>query len=316
MAFFFDQDPTDCALLREMLCRYRKAKTLFDACFVSYFVALGLAYKPLAHAQHNLVLLKERIMAKKITIQILLISTVVGTLFMVNGCFASKEEKMLKTAQPFYSEALDYFLTGQLDTALGKVMIAIDKYNTYIEAHILYQRIKAKKLEMRQLLNEYRKLMQQFPNDPEYVFLYARLLDDLDEQARLYKKSIDMDKDFSWGYFGLGYVAYKTDRLNDAAAYLEQAIKLDPANAFFHLNLGSVYYLMRLNRDAELEFVKAVELSPKLVEGWLNLATVYYQNPDYEKAVEALRKYLNLYPAAPDFNDVQKKMLQISGGRT
>lgn len=231
------------------------------------------------------------------------------------GCFASKEEKMRHRALPFYNDALDQFLNGQIPLARDKVLLAIDKYPRFVEAHILYQRIRAASRETKELLREYRKLMRQNPSDPLYIFLYARLLDDLDEQERLYRKAIDLDKDFAWGYFGLGWVYYKRQRYSDAAEHFEQAVKLDPQNPIFHLNLGATYYLMKHNYDAESELRRAVELCPRLVSGWLDLATVYYQRADFPKAVEALNKYINLYPAAPDRDRVERLILQLNGGR-
>ena len=72
---------------------------------------------------------------------------------------------------------------------------------------------------------------------------------------------------------------------------------------------------MKHYRDAESELLKAAELAPKLVEVWYDLGTVYYQLSDYDKAVEALRKYVDLYPAAPDGKKVKKMITQLSGGR-
>jgi len=247
----------------------------------------------------------------KITI---LISSVAMVAFL-SGCFASKEEKMRNNAMPFYNEALEYFLRGKPDMAREKVLKAIDRYPTFVEAHILYQRIRAGKLETKDLLKEYRRLMKENPDEPRYIYLYARLLDDFDEQERLYKKVIDIDSDCPWGYFGLGWVYYKMQRYPDAAEHFEQAVKLDPNNALFHLDLGAVYYLMQHNHDAEVELQKAVQISPRLVEGWCDLASVYYQRAEFTKAVESLRKYLNLYPAAPDRKKIGKLIMQLSGGK-
>jgi len=248
---------------------------------------------------------------RRLTIFILLILMIQ----LFTGCFASKEEKMRQRALPFYNEAFNYFLNGKLGTARDKILLAIDKFPHFVEAHILYQRIRASNLETKDLLKEYRRLMKENPNDAVYIYLYTRLLDDLEEQERLYKKVTDLDPDNGWGYFGLGWVYYKNQRFSDAADHLEQAVKLDNSNAIFHLNLGAVYFLMKHNHDAEVELKKAVEISPKLVEGWLDLATVYYQRAEFDKAVESLRKYINLYPAAPDKEKTLKIVMQLSGGK-
>ncbi|RKZ30297.1 hypothetical protein DRQ33_07975 [bacterium] len=230
------------------------------------------------------------------------------------GCFASREEKMRNKALPFYNEAIEYFLTGKPEIAREKVLLAIERYPGFVEAHILYQRIRAKNLETKDLIKEYRRLMKENPNEPKYVFLYARLIEDIEEQERFYQKAIDLGSDCPWGYFGLGWIYYKTQRYADAAEHFEQAIKLDPENPLFHLNLGAVYYLMQHNHDAEIHLKRAVELAPRMVEGWLNLGTVYYQRADFDKSVEVLRKYLNLYPAAPDAEKVRNIVMQLSGG--
>ena len=245
--------------------------------------------------------------------EILFLLGVAGWLF--GGCFASEAERKRRAAMPFYQEALNRFLDGDLETAREKSVLATHKYPDFVEAHILYQRIRAKQLETKSLLKEYRKLMKGNPDNPNFIFLYARLLDDLDEQERLYKKITDIDKNCPWGYFGLGWVYYKRGQYDAAAEHFEQAVKLDPKNPLFHLDLGAAYYLMKHYRDAESELLKAAELAPKLVEVWYDLGTVYYQLSEYDKAVEALRKYVDLYPAAPDGKKVKKMITQLSGGR-
>ncbi len=230
------------------------------------------------------------------------------------GCFASKEEKMRHKALPFYNEALDYFLMGQYSMARDKALLAIERYPQFVEAHILFQRIRAHEGEMEKMLREYRKLMKENSREPIYIFLYARLLDDIDEQERLYQKITDISPNCPWGYFGLGWVFYKRQRYSDAAEHFEQAVKIDPYNPLFHLNLGAIYFLMKRNYDAEQELKKAAELSPKTVNVWLNLATVYYQRAEFDKAVESLRKYINLYPAAPNIRKVRRTIIQLNGG--
>lgn len=231
------------------------------------------------------------------------------------GCFASKEEKMRTRAMPFYEEALRHFREGNLEAARERAVLATHRYPGFVEAHILYQRILAKQLETKDLLKEYRKLMKESPDDPKFIFLYARLLDDLDEQERLYKKILDIDKNCPWGYFGLAWVYYKRGQYDDAIENMEQAVKLDPNNPLFHLDLGALYYLTRRYNDAEKELKKAAEIYPKLPEIWYDLATVYYQMADFDKAVESLQKYLDFYPAAPDAKKVKKLITQLSGGR-
>jgi tetratricopeptide (TPR) repeat protein len=239
----------------------------------------------------------------------------VAVVLTLCGCFANKEEQMRNRALPFYNEALDYFLSGQLSLARDKALLAIEKYPHFVEAHILYQRIRAMDKETDKLIKEYRKLMNDNPNDPIYIYLYGRILDDLEEQERLYKKITDIDKNCSWGYFGLGWIYFKWQRFDDAIEHFDQAIKLDPLNSMFYLDIGAVYYMMKHNREAEEKLLKAVEIAPKLVDAWLDLGTVYYQRADFEKAVEALRKYVNLYPAAPDKEKVKRLILQMNGGK-
>jgi len=252
---------------------------------------------------------------KKTRTSLLLTAFILAISVLVAGCFASSEEKMRRKAIPFYREALDYFYDGQFPIAKDKVLLAMKQYPQFVEAHILYQRILAHDKMTKELLKEYHKLMKDHPGNPIYIYLYARLLDDLDEQERLYKRILDIDKDCPWGYFGLGWVSYKRMDYATAAENFQKAVQLDPNNPLFHLNLGAVYYLMGHSHDATDEILKATELDPKFANAWYSLAATYYQRAEFDKAAEALRKYINIYPAAPDRRKVEKTIMQLSGGK-
>ncbi len=260
----------------------------------------------------NLSFLNNYLQVKPLLI-IIVISCIV--VLCGQGCFATPKEKQLSNAIPHYNKALEDFLNGQYPLAKDEALLAIREYNEYVEAHILYQRIQARNRETKALLKEYKELMKSNPGNDTYIYLFGRLLDDLEEQERYCQKVIDLNENNAWGYFGLGWTNYKRSRYADATENFEKAVKIEPNNALFHMNLGSIYYLRGHSFEALDELRKATQLSPKLVSAWLALAATYYKQAEYEKAVESLRKYINNYPDAPDKKEIEKLILQINGGK-
>lgn len=231
----------------------------------------------------------------------------------LSGCFASKDEKLRMKAMPHYEEALDKFLNGEYPLAKDKILTAIKIYPEFVEGHILYQWILAKIGEGDKLPKQYNELMRKRSDRPEFIFLYARLLDDIDQQENYYKRLIDIAPENPWGYFGLGWVYYKRMRLSDASAQFEKSIEIDSSIALFHLNLGAVYYLMGMNTEAINRFQIASSLNPRMANVWANLSQAYYKRGDFEQASDALERYIRYWTNAPDIFAMQKRLIQLRG---
>ncbi len=231
----------------------------------------------------------------------------------IGGCWTSREEKHLLEATPFYESSRAYLREGKLDQAKQEILKALDKYPEFVEAHIVYQRLRALEIEPEQLLEEYDRLLKQNQSDPRFHYLYGRLLSEIEKQEAVHNRAVELEEDCPWGYFGLGWVSFKRSDYEASAEYFRRAIELAPEKPLFHNDLGSIYFYQGTYDEAIAELSLARELDPLYPPAYANLATVYYQRGDFDLAVEMLEEYIRLAPAASDIAEMQRKLIQLRG---
>ncbi len=245
------------------------------------------------------------------TSQILLFSILIS--IAVSGCWTSRSEKQYLLAKSNYDASLAYYREGKTAQAKEEILLALEKYPEFTEAHIQYQLIRSKEVDSKTLLDEYDKLLKQNQSEARFHFLYGRLLSDLEKQEAVYMRALQLDEKSPWGHFGLGWVAFKKSEYEKAVGFFNKAIEFDPENPLFHNNLGGVYYFMGMFEESIAELTLARELDPLYPAPYANLATAYYERGDFDMAVGMLQEYLRLSPAAPDANEIERKLVQLRG---
>ncbi|HHS50187.1 MAG TPA: tetratricopeptide repeat protein [candidate division Zixibacteria bacterium] len=249
-------------------------------------------------------------MAKKLALTAVLSAILAG---LFTGCWTSQSEKQHLLAKPNYEASLAYYREGKVAQAKEEILLALEKYPEFTEAHIHYQVIRAREIEPKELLDEYDRLLKQNQSDARFHFLYGRLLADIEKQEAVYQRTVQLDEKSPWGHFGLGWVSFKRSDYETAVSYFNKAIDLDPENPLFHNDLGGVYYFMGMYEEAIAELSLARELNPLYPVPFANLATAYYQRGDFDMAIDMLEEYLRLFPAAPDAQETQRKLVQLRG---
>jgi tetratricopeptide (TPR) repeat protein len=87
--------------------------------------------------------------------------------------------------------------------------------------------------------------------------------------------------------------------------------QFDPLKAHKDIEIGN-YYLKTGNLDAALDrFQEATTLQPGLAEPFRLLGRTYERMHRPQKAVESYRRYLNVFPNAPDHEEIQKQIDKI-----
>ena len=95
------------------------------------------------------------------------------------------------------------------------------------------------------------------------------------------------------------------------AAPLPQPV-LDPVGAKRSLDVGT-FYLKKGDYDAAIDrFKEAADRQPKQAKPYLLLGEAYEKKNDPVSAVTAYRKYLQLYPSAPDEDKVNKRIEKLT----
>ena len=85
----------------------------------------------------------------------------------------------------------------------------------------------------------------------------------------------------------------------------------DTLHAGRSLDVGT-FYLRKGNYDAAIDrFQEAARYQPKLAKPWVLLGEAYEKKHDNAHAVEAYKKYLDLFPTAEDAAKVQKRISEL-----
>jgi len=123
----------------------------------------------------------------------------------------------------------------------------------------------------------------------------------LEEAARAYQQSIELNPGSPVAHFNLGLVYKKLGRRESAAGAFEKTLELEPANLDARLSLGNVYNLLERWEEAIGELNIVVHRRQGDAEAHGNLGWAYYNyrsGPPFKLLVIAnLRKAVVLFEA-------------------
>ena len=111
-----------------------------------------------------------------------------------------------------------------------------------------------------------------------------------------YKKSIDLDPNFTNGYVNLGILYLDQKNYVKSREYFLKALKLNPNSGEAHHNLGLLYKKLRQYKSAYLEFNDAIQFSPSPTDVYNDLGTLFYELKRYEEARQNYELALSLNP--------------------
>lgn len=117
-----------------------------------------------------------------------------------------------------------------------------------------------------------------------------------DAAVELFKKSIELDREYFKAWLNLGSCYLKLNQLNEAEEALKQAVILNPSDYSAHNNLGIVYSKQDKPEMAIREFTTSLRLNPKNASTYFNLGLALDSIGAKDKAYEAFKKAIELNP--------------------
>jgi tetratricopeptide (TPR) repeat protein len=82
----------------------------------------------------------------------------------------------------------------------------------------------------------------------------------------------------------------------------------DPYHAEKSIEIGT-FYFKKGNYDAAIDrFEEATHYEPSLAKPWRLLGEAYEKKHDYGRAIESYKKYLDVFPGAPDAAQIKKRI--------
>jgi tetratricopeptide (TPR) repeat protein len=142
-------------------------------------------------------------------------------------------------------------------------------------------------------------VVESFPNDPDAIEVKARVrhyLGDSSTAVECWQRCLELNPDYAYAYHGLGLVAAKKADDEEAAALQRKAWTLAPGFADAAVALAEA--LMKLGKIEEtIEVLEEhVRLDPASMLSHVVLGQAYMQAREHEKARDAFRAALELYP--------------------
>ncbi len=177
------------------------------------------------------------------------------------------------------------------------------------------------------------QLEQLFPNDPDVLYLDAKLhmksfndatfamfqrapasyrvhelsaeifevQNRYSEAVAEYRKAIELNASAPDLHFRLGRALllenHSPEVLQQAAAEFTSELKLNPEDGACEFQLGQIAQVEAKTSEAKTHFGRAVELSPKFVQALIALAKIEAQQKNYNDAISLLTRAIELQPA-------------------
>jgi len=164
-------------------------------------------------------------------------------IFLIVVITQTKKDVIKRTTDAISKFRHLYYLSYK-DPRIQDIMIEflkekIEEYPDIIQLHRLYQN-ELLKVNKDTLIKEYKELFEQHPDNPKYIYLYARIIKDTILERKLAKELIEKYPDFYWGYIMKAYAYYIQKETSEAEKFLYKAIAIDST-------IPTAYYLLFLN---------------------------------------------------------------------
>jgi len=162
--------------------------------------------------------------------------------------------------------ALHFMDLGQQDevTRVGKVYLSVDSFSLH-------------------RLNSYAQRMRNFK-------MYA-------EAEQVFPKMMALDSNNIWSLTIISWVRFEQNRYAEAEQAFRKSVMLAPKNDSGWQGLG--WALFRNNgrlEEVETAFLRCLELNKRNAAAWNGLGQLYHQQKRYGEAVQARRRYTELWP--------------------
>jgi tetratricopeptide (TPR) repeat protein len=233
-----------------------------------------------------------------------------GKLAMDLGRLTEAEQSLLLAIQsakefpaPYVSLGILYLNQGKYEKAiehLKRVLLLEKNASTYNLLGVAQNRLGITD----QARINYNKAIK---SDPAYEEAYYNLAttyryEDHEKAISLFRKSLELDSEYSIAHRELGWLFNRLGRLSEAEYHLRKAIEFDDSDGWAYGYLGNTLWKQKKNSAAEQMFLKAIEVYPEDNFTYWCLAMFYEYNERADEADFFYEKAVQLDPEDPQTN--------------
>ncbi len=101
------------------------------------------------------------------------------------------------------------------------------------------------------------------------------------------------------GYAAIGEIYLKDQDIDKATEFFQKSIALSPKDEILAYNVAEIYFASNNNEEALKYYDIALLIKPQWAEPFLKKGYVYMNMGDFPKAIESLKKFMELDPENP-----------------
>jgi tetratricopeptide (TPR) repeat protein len=113
------------------------------------------------------------------------------------------------------------------------------------------------------------------------------------------------------GYLSAAEVALKSGDFGAAQGYFRRALEISPEDPAAAYNVGEIFFSNQKIDDAVAYFELAIKIKSDWPKAYHRLGLVYLNKGDFPKALENLKKFLELDPQNPEAANVKAMIATI-----
>jgi tetratricopeptide (TPR) repeat protein len=195
-----------------------------------------------------------------------------------------------------------YFMLRRFDDAAGELEIALKSSPEDFDMSYTLALARLKQQQLAPAEQVFGRLLKRLGSRPEVHNLFGRAYREMnyfDEAIREFKKTIALDPKYPRAHYNLGLSYLLKDstlKLKEAAEEFRAELATYPEEFLAIYNLGLVLVIERQYEEGARLLEKAVRLRPQNPDARLFLGNAYHGLGQYDKAIESLRKSMELNP--------------------
>ncbi len=167
------------------------------------------------------------------------------------------------------------------------------------------------------LLRRYRGKAEKNPRSAAACYLYARLLDDAEEEKEWLEKALENDEKFPWAHYGMARLLMSGERqdVKGAERHLKRAIELQPDMVHAYKALALLYIGDARPEEAKEVYLRAAGKFPGEPFPHFSLAGICLSRKKYGEALKHINKAVEIRNDVPDYHIRKAEILHGQGKR-
>ncbi len=126
------------------------------------------------------------------------------------------------------------------------------------------------------------------------------------DQIVAQKQEMAGNKDVAKIYAGMGDIYMRQDKFAKAEEYFKKSMEIDKSDHALPYNVGEIMFVAGKTDDAIKYYEMAIAIKPEFAKAYKQAGYAYLNKGDTKKAVELLKKFVQLDPNSPEVGGIEE----------